>query len=197
MMADLAVLGGKPAFAAPVPVGQFNTPERERCEAAFRDLFARRYYTNQGPLAQQLEARLQALIGVQHAICVTNATIGLMIAAKALELRGRVICPALTSAATAQSISWAGLQPVFCDVEPNHQLSPSGVERHVDPDVSAILGVHLWGNSSSAKALGEVASARGISVYYDAAHAFGSSSMDNRTESNGCVEVFSFFLQCS
>ena len=103
---ELAVLGGTPLFEKPVPVGQLYFPEWEKYEAAMRGIFQRQYYTNQGPLAQELEQRLQERLQVRHVICVVNATIGLMMAADALGLRGKVIVPAYTFIATAQSLSW-------------------------------------------------------------------------------------------
>jgi hypothetical protein len=91
--APLAILGANPAFEKPVPVGQLYFPEWSDYVQAMRGIFDRQYYTNQGPLVCQLEADLQKRLGVRHAICVANATIGLMMAADALGLRGRVITP--------------------------------------------------------------------------------------------------------
>jgi hypothetical protein len=99
---DLAILGGPATFEKPLPVGQLYFPAWEAYEAKFRDIFARQYYTNQGPLAHEFERRLEAFFGVRHAICVTNATIGLIMAAEALGLRGKVVTPSFTFIATAR-----------------------------------------------------------------------------------------------
>ena len=69
-------------------------------------IFERQYYTNQGPLAQELERRLAERLGVRHAICVTNEFIGLVSAGHALGVHGNVLVPAHCSIATLQSLDW-------------------------------------------------------------------------------------------
>lgn len=190
---SLALLGGAPAFDTALPVGQLYFPEWSAYETAMRGIFERQYYTNQGPLARKLEAQLQKQLGVKHVICVANATIGLMMAADALQLHGKVITPSFSFMATSQSLTWAGLEPLFCDVDPlTHQLDPEAVAIAVeDREVSAILAVNLWGNTCDPR-LQEIAERRGIPLYFDSAHAFGC-VVDGKAVGNfGALEVFSF-----
>lgn len=192
-ISSLAVFSGKPTFDSPLPVGQMNFAEWERFESAFRGIFARRYYTNHGPLVQELEARLCNMLGVKHAICTTNATIALLIAAKALELHGKVVVPAFTFAATVQSLTWAGIEPIFCDVNPvTHHITPELVEPLLDDSVSAVLAVHLWGNVCDIEGLSQIAAKKNIHLYFDAAHAFGSTCNNIPAGSFGDMEIFSF-----
>jgi dTDP-4-amino-4,6-dideoxygalactose transaminase len=191
---ELAILGATPAFEQPLPVGQLYFPEWSAYEEAMRGIFERQYYTNQGPLTQQLEQVLQERLGVRHAICVTNATIGLLMASVALGLRGKVITPAFSFIATSQSLTWAGLEPLFCDVDPlTHQLDPDQVEALLeDNDVSAILAVNLWGDVCAQDRLRQLAERRGVSLYYDSAHAFGCAVQGRAVGNFGALEVFSF-----
>lgn len=190
---DLAVVGGKPAFNRRLNVGQLDFPPWEEFEASFNGIFERRYYTNHGPLAQEFEARLCECLGVKHAITMTNATIGLMIAAKAMGLTGEIILPAFTFIASAQSLTWAGLDPVFCDVDPEtHNISAELVEPLISDNVSAIMGVHLWGNPCEVEALQALADYHGVQLYFDAAHAFASEYHGRRIGGFGELEVFSF-----
>jgi dTDP-4-amino-4,6-dideoxygalactose transaminase len=176
-----------------LPVGQLYWPSWGRYEAAFRDIFERQYYTNHGPLARTLEQRLAAVLGVRHAICVSNATIGLMMLGEALGLRGKVITPAFTFIATAQALTWVGLEPVFCDVEPGtHQLDPACVEALIDPEVSAILPVNLWGDCCAIPQLQDIATRHGLRLFFDSAHGFGCSFADRPLGGFGHAEVFSF-----
>jgi len=190
----LAFLGGIAQFSTPLRVGQTNLPKWEHFENAFRDIFSRRYYTNHGPLAQELEDRLAEVFGVRHVVTMTNGTIALMLAAKALNLKGKVIVPAFTFAATVQSLAWAGVEPLFCDVDPQtHVLTPELVAPLLDdPDVSAILPVHLWGNLCNTEALKALAQRKGIPVYYDAAHAFECTRKGRKAGCHGTLEVVSF-----
>ena len=190
----LAFLGGKAQFSIPLHGGQMNFPKWKHFENAFRDIFARRYYTNHGPLAQELEDRLAEFFGVRHVVTMTNGTIALMLAAKALNLTGKVIVPAFTFVGTVQSLTWAGVEPLFCDVDPQtHVLTPKLVTPLLDDlDVSAILPVHLWGNLCNTEALEELAQRKGIPVYYDASHAFGCTRKGRKAGCHGALEIFSF-----
>jgi dTDP-4-amino-4,6-dideoxygalactose transaminase len=189
----LALFGAAPAFDAPVPVGQLYFPSWQQYEATMRGIFERQYYTNQGPLTDQFEQALCAFLGVRHAICVTNATIGLLMAVKALELTGKVIVPAFTFSATAQALTWSGVEPAFCDVDPRtHQMCADSAAGLIDPDVSAILGVNLWGDSCRPRVLQQLADQHGLKLFFDSAHAFGCGVDGVAIGNFGSIEVFSF-----
>lgn len=185
--------GGAPAFAQPLPVGQLYAPEWSEFEAAMQGIFERRYYTNHGPILRQLEEALSDFLQVRHAICVTNATIGLLMATDALGLSGSVIVPSHTFIATAQSLKWNGLRPVFCDVDPvTHHIDPEMASRLIDKDVSGILGVHLWGGACDISGLQQLCDQHGLKLYFDAAHAFGCNVEGRPVGGFGELEVFSF-----
>jgi dTDP-4-amino-4,6-dideoxygalactose transaminase len=142
---------------------------------------------------QKLEEELARFLKVKHVICVTNATIGLMMAADALRLTGKVIVPSYTFVATAQSLKWCGLTPVFCDVDPeSQQIDLEAAALLIDQEVSAILAVNLWGGACDIGALQALADAKGISLYFDSAHAFGAAVENVPIASFGRAEVFSF-----
>lgn len=190
---NFALFGAKPAFEQPLPIGQLYFPSWERYEESFRGIFERQYYTEYGPLNRQLEQKLQQFLGVKHAICVTNDTVALMMLANAMELTGKVILPAFNHVASAQSLSWAGLEPVFCDVDPDtYQIDINQIAALIDNSVSAIMGVHLWGGTCDPQALEKLAEARGVQLYFDAAHAFGCAVDGVRIGNFGRAEVFSF-----
>ncbi|MBI3898543.1 MAG: DegT/DnrJ/EryC1/StrS family aminotransferase [Gammaproteobacteria bacterium] len=189
----LAFFGSPPEFDKVLPVGQLYFPSWERYVASFRGIFERQYYTNQGPLTNELEQKLEQFLGVRHVVCVTNATIGLMMAAESMGLSGKVILPAYTFIASAQSLTWAGLEPVFCDIDPlTHQMALDQIDALITDDVSAIMGVNLWGGSCNPSALSELAHARGVQLYFDSAHAFGCKVGGVSIGNFGKMEVFSF-----
>ena len=113
-----AILGGQPAFDEQVLVGRPNVGDRNRLFERLNDALDRRQLTNHGTFVQALEVRLADTLGVRHCVAVCNATTGLGIAARALDLRGEVIVPAFTFIATAHALSWIGLTPVFADIDP-------------------------------------------------------------------------------
>lgn len=192
-LSSLSIFGGASTFQYPLRVGQMNLVEWDRFEAIFRNIFLRRYYTNHGPMAKELESQLCNFLGVQHAVCMSNATIGLIIAAKALDLIGKVIVPAFTYDGTVQSVTWAGLEPLFCDINPEtHHITSDLVEPLLNDNVHAILGVHMWGNACDIKGLEKLARRRNVSLYFDASDSFGCTFNREKIGNFGELEIFSF-----
>ncbi len=190
---ELAVLGGTPAFAQPLHVGRPNLGDRERLFARFNEMLDRRWLSNNGPFVQEFERKISESLGVKHAICVCNATIGLEIAIRAADLSGEVIVPAYTFVATAHALQWQEITPVFADMDPaTHNLDPALIERHITPRTTAILGTHVWGRPCAVAALQEIATRRGLKLMFDAAHAFGCSLGGRSVGGFGLAEVFSF-----
>lgn len=185
--------GAAPA-ASPLKIGQFNLPRWERYEAAMRDIFTRRWYTNQGPLALQLEHRLQAQLDVPHAVCVANVTIGLMMAFEALNLRGRVLVPNVCNRSVLHALAWCGLEAVFCDVDADTGLLTARALVGADDasTCSAIVAGHMWGNLCDTAALAALALARGVPLIVDASHAFGSRAPSTASRAAHVVEVYAF-----
>ena len=157
-----------------VPVRPDHRPGWDRVEAMLDGILARRYYTNHGPLAQALEARVAGLRGVAHAIAVTNPSIALVMLIEALGLAGSVALPALAPRRCAQSVAWAGLQPRFCDVSPMGGMTAATARAGIGPDTSVILTVCDGGEAGQDNAGDEVAAlaaGRGLAFVRD--EAFG------------------------
>lgn len=190
---DLAAFGGTPAFTEPLHVGQLYLPEWSDFEEMFHGIFRRRYFSNHGPLVRELDDRLAQHLGVSNAVSVTNGTVSLMVAAKALDLCGEVIVPAFTFPATAQALNWAGLTPVFCDVDPTtHSLSVELVEPLISEQTCAVLGVHLWGCACDPNNLAGLCDRHDLVLFFDAAHAFDCTYDGRKIGGFGRVESFSF-----
>ncbi|MCO5167995.1 MAG: DegT/DnrJ/EryC1/StrS family aminotransferase [Planctomycetes bacterium] len=192
-LGDLAISGGPPAFEEPVHVGRPNLGPREALFSRLEGVLDRRWLTNDGELVHEFERRVAGAAGVRHCIATCNGEIGLEIAIRALELRGEVIVPAFTFVATAHSLQWQEITPVFADVDPRtHVIDPRSVERLITPKTTGILGVHLWGQTCDVEALGAIARRRGLKLIFDAAHAFGCSRRGRPVGGFGHAEVFSF-----
>ena len=195
-ISQLGIFGNTPLFDSILPVGQINLPNEDRFREMFHGIFQRRYYTNHGMLAAELEESLCRLFSTRNALVMTNATIALSLICKALDLPpgGKVIVPAFTFAATVQALTWAGLEPVFCDVDPtNHCLTGDIVAPLASGEgVCAILGVHLWGNACDVSGLQNVGTKYGLKVFFDAAHAIGCTIGGEPIGGFGACEAFSF-----
>jgi dTDP-4-amino-4,6-dideoxygalactose transaminase len=190
---ELALFGGSPSFPELLHVGRPNIGNRERLMARFNDILDRRWLSNGGPSVQELERKIEKLLGVKHCITMCNATIALDITSRALDFQGEVIIPSFTFIATAHALQWQGITPVFCDVDPEtHNLDPKRVEELITPRTSGILGVHVWGRPCAVEELTAIAARHNLKLMYDAAHAFGSSYDGKMVGNFGAAEVFSF-----
>ena len=189
----LAILGGTRAFSRCLHVGRPNIGNSDRFLALVSGALERRWLTNNGPLVQEFEAKLAPYLGVKHCIPMCNATVALEIAIRASGLKGEVIVPSYTFIATAHALQWQEITPVFCDIDPlTYTIDPARVEGLITPRTSGIIGVHTWGNPCDVQALTAIAERRGLTLMFDAAHAFGCSHRGRMIGNFGLAEVFSF-----
>ena len=190
---DLAINGAPPAFAEPLHVGRPNLGDRESLLRYTAEIYDRRWLTNNGPLVQELEARIAQRLGVRHCVAMCNGTIALEIAIRALGLEGEVIVPSWTFVATAHALHWQAITPVFADIDPTtHNLDPVAVRRMITPRTTGIIGVHLWGRPAPVAELQQIADEHGLQLLFDAAHAFDCSHQGRRIGAFGRCEVLSF-----
>jgi dTDP-4-amino-4,6-dideoxygalactose transaminase len=182
-----------PAFDKPLHVERPNMGDRGQFLDRVGEIFDRMWFSNDGPVVREFEQRVAELLGVRHCVAVSNGTVGLEIAVRALGLTGEVIVPSYTFVATAHALHWQGITPVFADIDATtHNLDPDAVRRMITPRTSGILGVHLWGRPAPVEQLEAVASEHGLALLFDAAHAFGNSHGGRMIGSFGRAEVFSF-----
>lgn len=191
--ADLAVNGAPPAFDQTLHVGRPNVGDREAFLQRVGQILDNQWLTNNGPMVQEFERRTAEYLGVKHCVAMCNGTIALEIAVRALGLTGEVIVPSWTFVATAHSLYWQGITPVFADIDAaTHNLDPEAVRRMITPRTTGIIGVHLWGRAAPVEALQAIADEHGLKLMFDAAHAFGSTHRGQSIGRFGKCEVFSF-----
>ena len=190
---DISLLDGKPTFDEPLHVGRPNIGNRRRLMERINDILDRKWLTNNGPFVQEFEREAAGLLGVKHCIAMCNGTVALEITSRALGLKGEVIVPSMTFIATAHSLRWQEITPVFCDVEPDtYNIDPCRLEEMITPRTTGIIGVHLWGRPCNVEVLTEIARRHNLKLMFDAAHAFGCSYKGEMIGNFGDAEVFSF-----
>src|SRR6218665_2070705 len=74
------------------------------------------WLTNMGPLSKQLESELKDFLKIKDLLFVTNGTVALQMAIKALDLKNEIITTPFSFIATTSSIVWEGCTPVFVDI---------------------------------------------------------------------------------
>jgi len=158
----------------PIYVTKPYLPPLEDYQKLLPELWNTRVLTNAGSYHQELEIALCKELGIANASLLNNGTLALELAIQALGIQGKVITTPYSFVATANSILLKGLEPVFIDIEDGgFNLDPELIEDAITPDVSAILPVHVYGIPCDNVAIDQVAKAKGLKVFYDAAHAFG------------------------
>lgn len=157
-----------------IPVTKPFLPPQEEYQAYLDTIWGNGWLTNMGPLSKELEVRLTEHLKVPNLLFVTNGTIALQMAIKALDLKGEIITTPFSFVATTSSIVWEGCKPVFVDIDPNSlNIDASKIEAAITPNTSAILATHVYGNPCDVKAIEVIAKKHNLKVIYDAAHAFG------------------------
>lgn len=183
----------EPAFDQPIHVGRPNVARRDVFLELVEGALDRLWLSNDGPLVREFEARVADYLGVAHCIAINNGTIALDILIAATGLSGEVIVPSWTFVATAHALQWKGITPVFADVDPEtHCLDPESVRSRITENTTGILAVHLWGLPAPVDELQAIADEHGLTLLYDAAHAFGASSGGRMIGGFGNAEVLSF-----
>ena len=190
---SLALFGGTPLFPEKLHVGRPNIGDRAALMARIDTILDNRWLSNSGPFEQEFEQKIAEAVGVRNCVAMTNATIALEIAIRALGMTGEVILPSLTFIASAHALQWQQVTPVFCDVDPaTHNLDPAKIEALITERTTGIMGVHLWGRPCAVDAIADVAARHDLKLLYDAAHAFGCTAGGRLVGGFGDAEVFSF-----
>ncbi|MGE4170315.1 MAG: DegT/DnrJ/EryC1/StrS family aminotransferase [Candidatus Margulisiibacteriota bacterium] len=177
----------------PLYVTQPSLPPLEEFIPYLESIWASKILTNGGPFHQQLEEALCTHLGVQHISLFTNGTIALVTALQALDIQGEVITTPYSFIATAHSLIWNTITPVFVDIDPNTlNIDPARIEAAITPKTTAILAVHCYGTPCNTEAIDRVAKRHNLKVIYDAAHAFGVQENGQSILNHGDLSVLSF-----
>lgn len=168
-------------------------PPIEEYQKYLSKIWESSWLTNQGPLVQELEHKLKEYLGVENLLFVSNGTIAIQIAIKALDLKGEIITTPFSYVATTSSIIWENCTPVFADID-NRSLciDPKNIEKLITPNTTAILATHVFGHPCEVVAIQKIAEKFNLKVIYDGAHAFGVKINDLSIFTFGDVSTISF-----
>jgi dTDP-4-amino-4,6-dideoxygalactose transaminase len=177
----------------PIYVTRPELPSLEEFIPDLKKIWDTRILTNGGPFHQDFERELCGYLRVKHIALFTNATIGLITALQALRITGEVITTPYSFVATAHSLLWNGIKPVFVDIDPmTLNLDPRRIEAAITPQTTAIMPVHCYGHPCDVERIQAIADNYGLKVIYDAAHAFGVQCHCGSVLTHGDLSVLSF-----
>jgi len=177
----------------PIYVTQPFLPPLEEFIPYLQGIWERKILTNCGPCHQELEDSLSKYLGVNYISLFTNGTLALVTALQSLRITGEVITTPYSFVATAHSLIWNGVQPVFVDVDPvTLNMDPERIEAAITPHTTAILPVHCYGHPCNVEGIQQIADRYNLRVLYDAAHAFGVKDAGGSILRHGDLSVLSF-----
>jgi len=177
----------------PIYVTQPVLPPLEEFVESLKDIWESKWLTNGGPFHQELERKLADYLGVGHLALFANGTLALVTALQALRITGEVITTPFSFVATAHSLLWNGIKPVFVDIHPGtFNLDPEKIEAAITLHTTAIMPVHVYGKPCDVEKIQKIADTYGLKVIYDAAHAFGVNHKCESLLKHGDLSTMSF-----
>ncbi|MFN7095203.1 MAG: DegT/DnrJ/EryC1/StrS family aminotransferase, partial [Burkholderiales bacterium] len=157
-------------------------------------IYENNWVTNFGPLERELTEKLKEFLEVEHLLLVSNGTLALQIAYRALDLKGEVITTPFSFAATTSSLVWENLTPKFVDIDiDTFNLNAQLIATKITPDTTGILPVHVFGRACDVWEIQKIADQHKVKVIYDAAHAFNVRTQEGKSLLNyGDASTLSF-----
>ena len=152
------------------------------------------WFSNFGPLHQELTYRLEEYLGVENLLLVSNGTLALHVAYKTLDIKN-AICTPFSFVATAGSLAWEKIPISFVDIDPSSlNLCPLLVSEKLasSPTVDSIIATHVYGNPCAVEAFDKLSVQHNTKVIYDGAHSFGVKYRETSLLSYGDATTLSF-----
>lgn len=152
------------------------------------------WYTNFGPLHEQLTTRLEEYLGVKNLLLVSNGTLAIQVACKALNINSAITTP-FTFVATTSSLLWQGIDTAFSDIDMHsYNLCPIALDKALvkDNNYDGVVATHVYGNPCNVHDIADVANKHNKKVVYDAAHAFGVKIAEQSVLNYGDASTLSF-----
>jgi len=178
----------------PIYVSKPLLPPLDQYVEMLKGIWESGILTHNGPLVQKLEKEIDTYLGIDTTTVVTNGTIAMQLAMRALDLlEGEVITTPFSWVANCNAIQWERCQPVFVDVDPeSFNINPDEIEAAITKRTRAILGVHVFSCPCDVERIEAIASAHNLRVIYDGAHAFGVKYNNKSVFSWGDISTTSF-----
>ncbi|MFH6955646.1 DegT/DnrJ/EryC1/StrS family aminotransferase [Pseudoalteromonas sp. XMcav1-K] len=155
-------------------------------------------WTGMGFKTQVMEEEWAKYTGFEYNHFLASATAGLHLALEVFKREdnwgeeAEVITTPLTFVSSNHAILYAGLNPVFADVDENICLSPEAIEAQITDKTVAVMYVAIGGNAGRYDEVVELCKKHQIRLILDAAHAAGSKLRGMQLGQEADCVVFSY-----
>lgn len=168
-------------------------PPLEDYNEYIKQIFQNRWFTNHGPFVTEFERKMRSYIGTENLLLVSNGTIALQIAIKALGITGEIITTPFSYVATTSSVLWENCTPRFVDIDSrNFNLDPTKIEALITNETKAILATNVYGIPCDFDAIQKIADQYNLKVIYDNAHGFSTKVGGRDSSTFGDISTISF-----
>ena len=151
------------------------------------------YWT--GNECRKFEKEFAAWVGCEYAVALSNGTLALDVALKAMNIGAgdEVIVTSRTFLASVSCIVTAGANPIFADVNLNSQnITAETIKAVLTPNTKAIVVVHLAGMPAEMDDIMALATEHNLYVIEDCAQAHGAKYKGRAVGTIGHVGAWSF-----
>ena len=152
------------------------------------------WFTNFGPLQNELTAKLEDYLGVKNLLLVNNGTAALQVAGRTLGSESILSTP-FSFVATASAFKWQKDELAFADIHrASYNLCPSAVASAYQKGCKAdtVVATHVYGNPCDVSAFDALRQENNFRIIYDAAHAFGIKLAGSSVLNHGDASTLSF-----
>lgn len=156
-----------------IPITKPILPKLSELMPMLENIWQSGFVTNNGPYCKEFETKLSEYLNTPYVSVVSNATNGLLLALKALNITGNVVTSPYSFVATENVLRWLNLNPVYVDTDEYGNIDPDKIENAITDKTTAIMPIHVYGRPCNTKKIQKIANKYGLKVIYDAAHAFG------------------------
>lgn len=186
-----------------VPVGNFIIGKEEKA-AVNAVLDSGRI--SEGKFTKLFEQEWAKYIGTKYAIALNSGTSALIAGLLALiyddrfpkiKAGAKILTSPISYIATANAIKFAGLEPVFVDIDPrDFTIKCDQVESLLKKDkkIAAIIPVHLFGYPNDMDRLKAISKKYDVVLFEDSAQAHGSIYKGKRVGGLSLLSDFSFYI---
>ena len=192
-MSTLALHGGKRTKGKPFPVWpQYDENKKRVLNEVLESCV---WWRTPGTRTLEFEQAFARFHGARHGIAVTNGTAALEVTMAGLGVGAgdEVILPDFTFVATASAVLFANALPILVDVDSEtYCIDPNLVEAAINPRTKALIAVHMGGHPADLDRLQQIATARGLALIEDSAHAHATEWKGKRIGTFGTAGTFSF-----
>jgi len=148
-----------------------------------------------GPECKAFEKEFAAYNGAKHTVLTTSATSALWMLIKAFGAKAgdEILVPSQTAFPTIEAICFAGVTPVFVDVDETYTVDVKDAAAKVTPRTVGFIPVHLYGHPAHLPAIRELCATHRLWLLEDCAQAHGAGWQDKKVGSFGRAAAFSFY----